>query len=526
MEKLNRTKKIPKINQKNILVSTIILTIASLLTKLMGFFYRVFMSNTIGAEGIGLYQLIMPIYTLAWSITSAGFTTTISHLTAQESIKGNQSNINRILKQSLLFSAIVSIIISCILYIGNEFLATNILKEPRTALSFRYLAFAVPFMTLGSCLRGYFLGMQHPIIPASSQVLEQIVRIASVYFLAGYFLPYGLEFACAVTIIGVILGEFVSFLYVFINYKIYKKKNIRLSKPSLSHIETSRLIFSMALPLCGTRVTASLLSAIENMLIPQQLQLYGQDTSQAMESYGELTGMVMPLLFLPSACLIAVSISLIPEIAKACAVKNTAKIQRTVSTTFLFTFILGIGTASLFAVFPREICYIVYSRQSLGSLLFPLAFICPFLYAQMTMQGLLNGLGEQAFLFYNNLISSVIIIGGILILMPTYGISGFLISMFISLLVSMSLCLKKLYRRTGVFPHIHNCFIRPLLAGLASSLIVRYIVQISAQSKTLFVCSIIIMGLLYMLFLYMLGCFSNNELSSLFNKKNGSKNHF
>ena len=74
-------------SRKTIITGTIILTTANLITRCMGFFNRVYLSNAIGAEGIGLYQLILPVYGLAWSITSAGFTTAISHLTAQEHIK-------------------------------------------------------------------------------------------------------------------------------------------------------------------------------------------------------------------------------------------------------------------------------------------------------------------------------------------------------------------------------------------------------------------------------------------------------
>lgn len=508
-------------NQKNVFMATIILTTASLITKLMGFFYRIFMVDIIGSSGMGLFQLVMPIYSLAWSITSSGFTTVISHITAQEKAKGNKSNTYRVLYQALIYSGIISLFVSCGLYFGAEIIAVDILKEPRTTLAFKFLAFAVPFMTAGSCIRGYFLGLQFPTIPATSQVLEQVVRIGAVYFLAGYFVQYGLEIACAVTIIGVALGEFVSFIYVLIRFLAYKKKfatNYE-EKPTFSKIHTTKMIFSMAIPLCATRVVASLLMAVENMLIPQQLQIYGFSQTVALEKYGELTGMIMPLVFLPSACLMAVSISLVPEIAKACAVNNKEKIKKTVSATFLFTFIIGIGTASLFAVFPREICYIVYNQQELGFLLFQMAFICPFLYAQMTMQGLLNGLGEQKFLFCNHLIASVVTIGGIIFLMPIYGVLGFLISMCLSLIISMILCIDRLYKKTNVLPSLNNCFIRPLMSGIASALIIRYIVLVLEPSKLLFVVAIVLMGFLYMMFLYMLGCFSSNELGIILKNK-------
>ena len=96
-------------SRKNIITGTLILTCANLITKCMGFFYRVFMSNAIGAEGMGLYQLILPLYMLAWSITSAGFTTTISHLAAQEYIRGQNGNIGRIVKQAVCLSLCASV---------------------------------------------------------------------------------------------------------------------------------------------------------------------------------------------------------------------------------------------------------------------------------------------------------------------------------------------------------------------------------------------------------------------------------
>ena len=112
-------------SRKNIITGTLILTCANLITKCMGFFYRVFMSNAIGAEGMGLYQLILPLYMLAWSITSAGFTTTISHLAAQEYIRGQNGNIGRIVKQAVCLSLCASVAVSCVLFFGADSIALS-----------------------------------------------------------------------------------------------------------------------------------------------------------------------------------------------------------------------------------------------------------------------------------------------------------------------------------------------------------------------------------------------------------------
>ncbi len=505
-------------SKKTVIAGTLILTSASLITKFIGFFYRVYMVNLIGTEGMGLYQLIMPIYMLTWSITSSGFTTTISKLTAQEKAKNQTGNMGRILKQSLFMTITASIIISGFLFFCADWFSETILKEPRTAFAFRVLAIAIPFMSSGSCIRGYFLGLQYAIVPAFSQVLEQIVRIVAIYFTASLFVPKGLSYACVCAVIGIVCGEVISFLFVFYNYITFKRKKKYIKKPTLSRSKTFFMICGMAIPLTASRVVSSFLSTAENILIPQRLQVFGLSSADAMSTYGELTGMAMPLILLPSAFLTSVSVSLVPEISEASAVNKQNKITATVSTALLFSSILSIGAGIVFAVFPKEVCYIVYGHSDLGNILFLLAFICPFLYMQMTINGLLNGLGEHTFIFQTNVLSSIINIAFIYFVIPLYGVNAYLVGWFFSLLVTMLLSLYKIYSCTKVHIYIGNCFFKPLLAGLASGLIIRYIVQIGTPSKLFFLLCICCMMLLYLLFLMILGCLKKETLDLFFPK--------
>lgn len=271
-------------SRKTIIAGTLILTAANLITKCMGFLYRVFMSNAIGAEGMGLYQLILPIYSLAWSITSAGFTTTISRLTAQENIRGQSGNIGRVVKQAVTLSLLLSLLVGGGLFFFAEETAQLFLKDSRAALSLRLLALAVPFMAAGSCFRGFFLGMQETVVPAVSQVLEQAVRIAAIFLLAGIFVPLGLAYACCAAVCGILLGEMLSCAFTIANYVHYKRVHKMVRRPTISTSGVLSMILAMAVPLSASRIAASLLSALENVLIPRQLQLYGQDTAQALST--------------------------------------------------------------------------------------------------------------------------------------------------------------------------------------------------------------------------------------------------
>ena len=121
-------------SKNTVLKGAVILTLANIITRFTGFFYRIYMNNTIGAEGMGLYQLIIPVYSLCWSITSSGFTTTISKLTAQEKAKHEYGNMGRVLKQSLFICTIISILIGTALFFSADIFSTYIIKEPRTGL--------------------------------------------------------------------------------------------------------------------------------------------------------------------------------------------------------------------------------------------------------------------------------------------------------------------------------------------------------------------------------------------------------
>ena len=193
-------------HKKAIIKSAIILTSANIITRVLGFFYRIYMSKTIGAEGMGLYQIITPLYLLIWAISSSGLSTTMSKLTAQEKAKGQQGNAEKILTISLIISVAIALCLSISVHNFAEEISQYIIKDKRTTLSLKWLSPCFPFMAAGSVIRGYFLGMQEAKVPAISQVIEQIVRMLAVYVLADTFVPMGLEYACGAAILGMALA--------------------------------------------------------------------------------------------------------------------------------------------------------------------------------------------------------------------------------------------------------------------------------------------------------------------------------
>lgn len=497
--------------KNTIIKGAIILTLANIITRVLGFIYRIYMSNVIGAEGMGLYQLIMPIYMLVWSLSSSGFSTTISKLIAEENSKKEFGNMKRILKLCTFTSTSISIFLSVFIFLFSNYIAVNIFKDERILLSLNIMCISFPFMAYGSCIRGYFLGMQNTLVPAISQVLEQLARMISIYFLSSIFIPMGLSYACAAAVIGMCIGEIFSFLYVYLIFNTQNKKTAK--KPTISKLKCYSIILSMAIPLTANRVIGSFLSTIENILIPQKLIEYGHSDLEAISIFGQLSGMSMPLLMFPSSLLTALAISIVPAISEAMAKKNLNMIKTTISKAFLFSSIIGLGATGVFITFPYELGITIYSQNNIGSQLLLLGFLCPFLYCHVTLSGILNGLGEQMLIFKNSLISSIINISFIFFFIPIYGINAFIVGWLFSLIIINCISLIKLKKRTNFNLNIINSIGKPLICICASSMLSKflynYLLATFSSVLTLIIC-LIILSSCYLILLIITDCLSLN----------------
>ncbi len=452
---------------KKLAQGAFILTCANVITRFMGFFYRIFMSNTIGAEGMGLYQLIMPLYMLVWSISSSGVTIAVAKLAAEESAKGNYKNTKKILFSALSVSLAVSLFLSIIVFTESQAISVYFLRDKRTGALIKILSLCFPFMALSSCVRGYFLGVQKHTYPAVSQVAEQLVRIGVTIILCPVFLSGGMEKACAAAVTGVVFGEILSFLIMaFSAYgDMDGKKTNRGQNMPLSKCLTTIIVVSF--PLMLSKVSVSFLGTVESILIPQRLQLYSSEIN-SMAAFGSLTGMAMPLLQFPSSVLIAFSSSLMPAISAAAVTGNKRGIEKAVEKSLSLTSLMAFFVFSFFFIFGEEICSVIYGAKETGVLLKKLSVLCPFMYTGITINGILNGLGEHKFIFKSGVISSFINIGIIYFLMPVMGVEAFIVSSLVSMIFSSVTGVLKCCQKTKNGIDVMSVYIMPFVCGICA----------------------------------------------------------
>lgn len=195
-----------------LLIGTAILTVTGLLSRFIGFFYRIFLSKVFGAEGMGIYQLISPVLALSFSLTVSGMQTAISKYVASETTTHDYKTSFRTLWTGFLLSMALSFGCMAYIYKYSDWIAVSFLLEARTAPLLRIISLSIPMATVHSCINGYFYGIKKTAVPALTQLSEQVVRVGSVYLI--YYLCARQNMAPTINfaVVGLVIGEGASMI--------------------------------------------------------------------------------------------------------------------------------------------------------------------------------------------------------------------------------------------------------------------------------------------------------------------------
>lgn len=433
-----------KNNRHPLITGTLILTATGFLSRIIGFFYRIYLSRLFGEEGMGIYQLLNPVLSLAFSLTAAGYQTAISKLVAERAAT-DRSRSFQPLFAGLSISLPLSLLCNGVIYFFADPIAGRLLGEPRTAMMLRILSFSIPLSAVHSCINGYFYGIKKAGLPAAAQLVEQVIRVASVYLVSGYCFSIGREPAIGVAVLGLTVGEFFSML-VSISAIALCRGSAAAPLHTLRHQAVYRPLMQMALPLTANRIVLNLLQSVESVSIPARLRIYGYDNATALSVYGVLTGMAMPLIFFPNALTNSVAVLLLPIISESYALGDIEKVRSATLRTVKYCGMMGTGCMLAFLLLGRWAGSFLFDSALAGHFITTLGFICPFLYLDTTLSSILQGLGMAGHIFVMNVLSLLIRLGFVFLAVPVYGITGYLWGILASQLVQSVLYLLCLRR--------------------------------------------------------------------------------
>ncbi len=484
--------------RKNIIMGTLILTVATTSVRFVGMFFRIYLAKTMGAEGMGLYQLVLSFYFLMVTLATSGIRVAISKLISEEIALRNYANAKKVLYQAVGLSLFTGLTAGFILYFFADYIGTNILNEKRTVLALMYLAPSLPILAVSNCFKGYFYALGKVTQPSIIQITEQFVRIFLIFFIMDYYLSRGLEYGCAAIALGMTAEEIFALFLVWFLYIFDKKPWKNTNKKAGNMIFN---ILSVSLPISGTSYLNSILRTVENTMIPAGLLIYGLSSERAISLYGMVKGMVLPLLFFPSSILTSLSAILIPSVAGDNAVSNEKSVSKTLSQVLHFTAISGILVVAVFIAFPSEIAMAVYGDTEVSAMIKIISYVCPFMYMNMVISSMLNALGEQFSSFIVNIVESILKISIIYFFVPIYGFNAYLFALFLTTILNTIMYLVRLLQVSCIVFDISNWIFKPITAAAIAVVLSKYSFLLFSHNSNILALfsSVTILGLLYLM---------------------------
>ncbi len=429
--------------KNSIIKGTLILTIAGILSRFLGFYNRIFLTNLFGARELGIYQMIFPMYMVIFSFCCQGIQTALTRQVARPDFQSARSR-SCLLRTALYLSVSLSLLCSVLVYCFAEWISYHILHSLECAACLRILSAAFPFVAVKGCLVGYYIGIQNSAVTAWGQLIEQIAKIGGVYLLATFFL-HG-EPKAYFAVYGIIIGEIVSCAFTLICYK--KRKRLQSNASVCCHPASlyRRELIKDAVPLTANRLSLTALQSLEAILIPHMLNLYLQDGDVSLILYGTLSGMVLPCIMFPTTLTSSLATMLLPAISSEYKSDHMRSIRSIIQKSIRFCLLIG-AASSLFLLFcGRWTGSFLFGSETAGELLFQFALLCPFIYLSSCLASIINGLGKAAVNLFYSVLSIGIRIAFILWLVPAIGLTGYMWGMMISYLLQTGMLLLCIYR--------------------------------------------------------------------------------
>lgn len=416
--------------------SIFILLIGGLLTKVLGMIIKIVMSRLIGTEGLGLYMMVLPTFSLFIGLGQFGLPTALSKLIAEK----KKNNI-RLFFSILPISIIINIILIITILLIAPVLSKNLLHDPRCYLPILAIAVVIPFTSLSSICRSYFFGKERMTPHVISNLVEDIVRLSLMIIGIPFFLPKGLEYAVCFIILSNTISEFASIviLLIFLPKKVQIKKSDLI--PKKDYMKES---LSIGIPNTTGRLIGSIGYFLEPILLTTTLLAIGYSNKYITTEYGILSGYAMPLLLLPSFFTMAISQALLPVVSREYARGNYDSVKRKIKQAIYYSLLIGIPVTIFFIFLPEIPLQLIYHTTEGTNYIRFLAPICLFQYIQSPLSSSLDAMGKSKDGMIATLLGQIIRLTFLVLLsLLKIGLWGLIIAISLNVLVVTFYSIKK-----------------------------------------------------------------------------------
>ncbi len=456
-----------RISRRSVFFSISAIAASNVLLQTLGFLYRIFLSRMTGAEGVGLYSLVMPFYSVITSISLTGITVAVARISAERAAVRDFEGARKSVLTSRRIFVVAVFIISLFTLAFHEKISTIFLGDARCMKALPFTLICLLFTGFENIFKNYFYGVGRVVPQIVSELSEQIVRFVAVAALLLIFRPEDTGDAVALIILGMVISELFSSSLLALFYRPEKRR-----RGANGDKVSSSKILSVALPVSAAATLNNLLSSANAVLLPRRLVQSGLSAIAATESFGIMFGMTMPLLAFPIAFIAAITAIMVPKLSDGRARGDIADVRRKSGKAIHTTSLLAMPCMAILASLGEVSCRVIFKEAAAGEFMLPLSIATLLSYYQITTGALMNGVGMQ------RRAAVYIVLGGIVQLfftwsvgLPHVGMRGFVAGYLVSAALTAALNFMSLARRLKLRPRIRNWFITPALASSLAGVI-------------------------------------------------------
>ena len=454
---------------RQIFQDALFLTAASLLMRTVGVAFQVAISNRAGAEIMGLYSLMAGVYGFALTLATSGIHLGVTRLVSERLAFSNATaEIRGFMKTACRYALLCGGGAALLLFCFAEPIGTYWIQDARTVPSLRCFSLSLPMIALSSVFGGYFTAVRRSRKSAILQITEQFLKITLTMRLLTLLAGGSTEALLCALVLGGVGAEMLSFLLGWILYRTDKIRKLKGEHEKIQACGGKELL-RITLPMALTSYVRSGLLTAQHVLIPRGLKQSGASHGLALAAYGCIHGMALPIILYPAALISSFSGLLIPACAQCHAQNRSRQIRYIISRVWFFAMLFSIGAAGILICFSREFGEVFYPNTDAGSYIRILAPLIPIMYLDTATDAILKGLGEQLYSMKINILDALISVLMVWILVPKFGIKGYLIAIYVSETFNTVFSVTRLLCLSEVSVQLRKWVFRPLICVLMAT---------------------------------------------------------
>ncbi len=455
-------------NRRRFFLNGILLTLVGLAIRSVSLGFNSFITQAVGAEGIGLFTLIGTVYSFAVTFATSGISLTVTRTVSAAIGEGRECEIKGILRSAICYALIFSVFASAVLFLGAPYFASNVLADGRCVIPLRILSASLVPIALSSVFSGYFVGVKRVARNAVVQVLGQVFKILITVSLVLNFAHLGVTAATVALCLSTSLTETSVFLVAFVQFLVDRHRNLSGDISRENHFGN---VSKMALPLAVSAYIRSALLTLEHILIPKRLRDRGESHRESLASYGVLHGMALPMLLYPMSPLTSFSGLLVPEFSESLARREDKRLRRMASEALNTTLCYSIASMTIVFLFSEELGYVVYKSYDAGRYIAMMAPVLPIMYLDHVADSMLKGIGEHVYSMWVNISDSLLSVVLVWVLIPRLGIEGYAVVIIVMEGYNFILSASRLYTKIKFKIQILKYLVLPLISAFAAAFI-------------------------------------------------------